>query len=98
MLDFKIDGHFMGEEIQIEGKPRIVADVQGTDNIQEVVVVRDGAVVHAVNPKAPKLGFEYVDHGFAGKSYYYLRVTQADKDENGSPSHAWSSPIWVRKK
>jgi hypothetical protein len=31
-------------------------------------------------------------------SYYYLRVIQADKDEHGNPSHAWSSPIWVRKR
>jgi hypothetical protein len=98
VLDFKIDGHFMGEEIEISGNPRIVADVQGTDKIQEVVVVRDGAVIHTLNPKAQKVQLDFVDNGFAGKSYYYLRVVQADKDEHGNPSHAWSSPIWVRKR
>ena len=98
VLDFNINGHFMGEKIQIEGKPRIVADVHGTDKIQEVAVVRDGAVIRTLNPKAQRLRFEYVDNGFAGNSYYYLRVIQADKDEHGNPSRAWSSPIWVRKK
>ena len=98
VLDFKIDGNFMGEEIEISGKPRIVADVQGTDKIQEVVVVRDGAVIHTLNPKAQKVQLDFVDNGFAGKSYYYLRAVQADKDEHGNPSHAWSSPIWVKKR
>lgn len=98
ILDFKINGHLMGEEIQIEGKPRIVADFQGTDPIQEVVVVRDGVVIHTLNPKARKTRCDFVDKGFTGNSYYYLRVIQADQDEYGNPSHAWSSPIWVRKK
>jgi hypothetical protein len=98
VLEFKIDGHFMGEEIEIDGKPRIVVDVHGTDKIQEVVIVRDGAVIHTVNPGAGKVRFEHVDSGFAGKSYYYLRAVQADKDEHGNPSHAWSSPIWVKKR
>ncbi|MEW6356496.1 MAG: hypothetical protein AB1696_09230 [Planctomycetota bacterium] len=30
--------------------------------------------------------------------YYYVRVTQQDTDEHGNPSHAWSSPIWVKRK
>jgi hypothetical protein len=98
VLDFKIDGHFMGEEIEIPGKPRIVADVKGTDTIVEVVIVRDGAVIHALNPKAQRVRLEYVDSAFAGNSCYYLRVIQADKDEHGNPSYAWSSPIWVKRK
>ena len=50
VLDFKIDGHFMGEEIEIQGKPRIAVDVQGTDKIEEVVIVRDGSIIHTVSP------------------------------------------------
>ncbi len=38
------------------------------------------------------------DNGFLGSSYYYLRVTQADKDEHGNRSQAWSSPIWVKNR
>ena len=98
VLDFKIDGHFMGEEIEIDGKPRIAVDVHGTDKIEEVVVVGDGSVVHTVNPGTNDVQFGYVDVAFAGNSYYYVRVIQADTDEHGNRPHAWSSPIWVKKK
>jgi hypothetical protein len=98
VLDFKIDGHFMGEEIEIEGKPRIAVEVHGTDKIEEVVVVRDGTVLHSRQPGTPRAQFEYVDETFDGNSYYYVRVIQVDKDEHGNRSHAWSSPIWVKKK
>ncbi len=42
--------------------------------------------------------FEYVDEAFGGNSDYCVRVIQADKDEHGNRSHAWSSPIWVENK
>lgn len=38
---------------------------------------------------------EFLDEAFCSESYYYVRVTQFDKDEHGNPSRAWSSPIWV---
>jgi hypothetical protein len=96
LLDFRIDGHPMGEEIETEGKPRIMAEVQGTDTIEEVALVRDGVVLYSVSPKTRNTRFEYVDESFPGASYYYLRVVQADKDEHGNRSHAWSSPLWVK--
>jgi hypothetical protein len=98
VLDFKIDGHFMGEEILVEGKPRLVADVKGTDKIEEVAIVRDGSVIHTIHPGTQETRLDFVDAGFPGSSYYYVRVVQADKDEHGNASHAWSSPIWVKKK
>jgi len=52
VLDFKIDGHFMGEEIQIEGNPRIVADVQGTDKISRTIVRSESLVVLPKGPLA----------------------------------------------
>jgi len=98
VLSFKIDGHEMGEEIETGGKPEIAVDVQGTDTISELAIVRDGAILHLLNPAAERVKFEYVDNSYKGNSYYYLRVTQVDKDEHGNPSYAWSSPIWVTKK
>jgi hypothetical protein len=88
----------MGEEIEVAGKPRIVAEVKGTDRIEEVVIVRDGAVIHTVNPGTQVVRLDFADDAFQGNSYYYLRVIQTDKDEHGNRSHAWSSPIWVKKK
>ncbi len=98
VLDFRINGHCMGEEIEVEGRPRIVAEIQGTDQVEEVVVVRDGSIIYSLKPGTRSVRLEHEDNDFPGSSYYYLRVTQADKDEHGNPSCAWSSPIWVKKK
>lgn len=97
VLDFRINGHFMGEEVQMAGKPRLAVTVQGTARIREIVVVRDGAVCHRRTPGRESARFDWVDKAFQGASCYYVRVTQADHDENGNPSRAWSSPIWVSK-
>lgn len=98
VLDLRINGHLMGEEIEIEGKPRIVVEVRGTEKIKEAEIIRDGAPLEALTPNGRDVRFEKVDATFGGKSYYYLRVVQADADEHGNPSCAWSSPIWVKTK
>ncbi|MBI4882307.1 MAG: CehA/McbA family metallohydrolase [Planctomycetes bacterium] len=97
-LDFRIDGHVMGEDTEIEGKPEIAVAVRGTDRIDEIAIVRDGAILRAVHPATERARLAFVDETFAGASCYYVRVTQADLDEHGNPSRAWSSPIWVRGK
>jgi hypothetical protein len=97
-LDFRINGHFMGEEIEVEGKPQIVGEIQGTDRVEEVVVVRDGSIIQSWKPRTQCVRLTFKDNGFLGNSYYYLRVTQADQDEHGNRSQAWSSPIWVKYK
>ncbi len=97
-MNFRISGHLMGEEIEVEGKPQIEGEIQGTDKIVEVVVVRDGSIIQTWKPRTQSVRFEYEDSGFPGSSYYYLRVTQAHQDEHGNRSQAWSSPIWVKKR
>lgn len=96
ILDFRINGHYMGEEIVIKGKPRIAVSVRGTDTLKDLAIIRDGFILHSVSPEGNLVKFEYVDNAFEGDSYYYLRVTQIDKDKFGNPSRAWSSPIWVK--
>jgi len=98
VLEFKINEHEMGEEIQIEDKPHIVVSVKGTNKISEVAIVRNGAIAHSINPGEDEVSFEYMDNSFEGNSYYYVRVTQVDTDEHGNRSFAWSSPIWVKRK
>jgi hypothetical protein len=98
VLDLRINGHLMGEEIAIEGQPRIVVEVTGTDKIKEAEIIRDGSVLQTLTPNDKNVRFEKVDNTFGGNSYYYLRVVQVDTDQDGNPSCAWSSPIWVRKK
>ncbi|MCX7424025.1 MAG: CehA/McbA family metallohydrolase [Planctomycetia bacterium] len=98
VLSFKIDGHEMGEEIETAGRPKIDVDIHGTDTISEVAIVRDGAVLHSLSPGTEQVKFTYVDESFQQNGYYYLRVTQVDKDKHGDLSRAWSSPIWVKSK
>jgi hypothetical protein len=70
--------------------------IRGTAKIAEVAIVRDGVPMLTLHPGKRTVRFDYVDRTFHGNSYYYVRVTQEDRDENGNPSRAWSSPIWVR--
>ena len=86
------------EEIYTAGKPSIDVEIMGTDLIREVEIVRAGAILHSLNPETEQAEFRYVDESFQENSYYYLRVTQADKDKHGNLSRAWSSPIWVRSR
>ena len=95
-LDFKINGHWMGEEIAVTNPPHLNVAVQGTAKLAEVAVVRNGLVCHRVTPAGNEVRFTWRDNAFAGAAYYYVRVTQADADEEGNPSRAWSSPIWVK--
>jgi len=97
-LDFRIDGHRMGEEIVTEEKPQIAISVTGTAPIAELAIIRDGSVLHRLTPKTPQVQFTYRDESFQQASYYYVRVVQTDADEHGNPSRAWSSPIWVQRK
>ena len=98
VLSFRINGHEMGEEIESAGAPRIDVEIQGTDAISEVAIVRDGGVFHMLKPGTERVKFAHVDTTFRGSSYYYLRVTQVDKDEHGNLSRAWSSPMWVKSR
>jgi hypothetical protein len=98
ILDFKINGFLIGQEIEIRGKPQIAVHIQGTAAIAEVEIIRHGSVLYRIQPKTKTVEFRYIDESFAGNDYYYLRVVQDDKDEFGNPSYAWSSPIWVKRK
>lgn len=98
VLDFRINGSVMGEEIETEGPPHIVVDVKGTDRIKEVAIIRNGQVLVTVRPTTQNVHFERMDCSFSDASYYYVRVVQTDTDPHGNLSQAWSSPIWVKKK
>ena len=97
VLDFRINGHRMGEEIVTQEKPQIAVSVTGTAPIAELAIIRDGSVLHRLAPGVPQIQFTYRDDSFRQSSYYYLRVIQSDADEEGNPSQAWSSPIWVKQ-
>jgi hypothetical protein len=97
-LDFQINGHRLGEEIVTREKPELTVSVTGTAPVAELAIIRDGSVLHRLTPNTAQVRFTFRDESFRQSSYYYLRVVQRDADEHGNPSHAWSSPIWVRQK
>jgi len=94
-IDFRIDGRFMGEAIETRGRPRILVEIEGTDEIREAVVVRDGAVAFTLVADGRRARLETHDDACGDESYYYVWVVQNDSDEHGNPSMAWLSPIWV---
>ncbi|MGC8863381.1 MAG: DUF3604 domain-containing protein [Armatimonadota bacterium] len=90
-IDFRIDGHVMGEEFTASGKPRIDYTVHGCDDSFEVFVVRNNRVIASKRTTGGSVKDSFIDDAYEDSSYYYLRVVQ----DNGE--WAWSSPIWVDK-
>ncbi|MBM3198727.1 MAG: DUF3604 domain-containing protein, partial [Chlamydiae bacterium] len=107
LLGFSLAGAFMGSELNTKAKPglaynrHITGYAAGTTPIKTIEIIRNGSVIHTLQPKQAYVEFSYDDaeplqkvvfpaqeekHPFV---YYYLRVTQEDGHM------AWSSPIWV---
>lgn len=107
IIGFFIAGAQMGSELNTKAKPGLVLNrhitgfVAGTDEIQEVNLIRNGKVFHTLHSKESHFEFNYDDSEALSKVilpssderpafvYYYLRVIQ----KNGQM--AWSSPIWI---
>jgi len=68
----------------------IKVKVIGTDNLAEIVIIKDGKVIYSAQPNKREAQFEFVDNGdVSGTHYYYVRVQQANR------MLAWSSPFFV---
>jgi len=105
IIDFRIEGHRMGEEIELEapaGLPerRISARVIGADRLDRAELLRNNRVIHTVRGESDEMKIEYTDRdslektgpasdGKAPVCFYYLRVIQKDGEMG------WSSPIWI---
>ncbi|MQY59191.1 MAG: DUF3604 domain-containing protein [Clostridia bacterium] len=93
LLDFKLNGHMMGEEIILpKNTPReIRVKIAGTKVIKRVDLIRNNLQVYVYKGKSWKESFEYIDReDLKEEIFYYVRVIQKDGEM------AWSSPIWVR--
>jgi hypothetical protein len=81
----------MGDIFEAAKSPKFQVKVVGTAPIAKVEIIKDGKFVFDTQPNAPTADFSYVDaHPAKGESWYYVRVTQLDRNL------AWSSPIWVK--
>jgi hypothetical protein len=106
-LDFKSDGHDMGDEYATSRPPALSVKVAGTTQIVSVELVKhDGkaySTIHKSEPGSAMCEFAYTDEKFDADSFYYVRVTQVDEVPRGAWAYptcemAWSSPIWVNRK
>ena len=89
LLDFKISGALMGEELIPETTPEITADIHACTPIETVDVIKNGKVVHSRPDMPEDCTLSWQDTS-GEPGWYVLRVTQIDSQK------AWSSPIWVR--
>jgi hypothetical protein len=92
ILDFRAgDNHMMGDIFEAPSSPKFQVKVVGTAPIAKVEIIKDGKFVFDTQPNGITATFSYVDANPAkGESWYYVRVTQLDRNL------AWSSPIWVK--
>jgi hypothetical protein len=95
LLDFRLrDGdaeYIHGDAYASASVPEIYVNILGTDEIQEVALIRDNRYIHTRPGNGPSLEFTFRETTLEpGEHYYYVRVQQRDRNM------AWSSPIWIR--
>ena len=99
VVDFRLIGdeasYLMGDEAVLSGSGRFRVRLIGTGAISEVELVRDNQVVYSLQPGTKEVAFDYVENQppVGGTSFYYVRLRQADADQQ----LAWSSPIWISR-
>jgi len=92
LLDFEVADVEMGQEGKAK-RAEVEAEVHGAGELARLEIIRDGAVVHAVEVTGLDAEIEWEDPEALGeRAWYYLHVIQRDGEE------AWSSPVWVRGK
>ena len=105
LIDFRINGRPVGEEIESDEPPVIAARVAAPCPIMHATVIRNGKVLRKFAPGEYSLRFEFRDDSAPpGESYYYLKVVLEGESprlpSNLAPARgnlAWSSPIWVER-
>lgn len=102
LLSFTVNGQLMGEKVELPAGtlPLIEGEVTGTADVAyaEVLRLQDGEYksIWRLEPENTRnVKFSFQDKDFHSSAMYYLRVAE-DKKVDGTPVHAWSSPIWVR--
>ncbi len=93
LVDFGINGHGMGQEVDLArlGGPVAVGfRIRADCRVVAVEVVRNNEAVHREEADSPEASAEWRDPAApTAGTYYYLRI------ELGGGEFAWSSPIWV---
>jgi hypothetical protein len=113
VVDFRVNGHFMGSEISASEGPVMEGSVEGTAKLISVEVVKQVGEKYPTVYRAPVDGNRskvwWRDPDFQSSTLYYLRVTQelepalalryaGDPERRFPTEMAWTSPVWVARK
>jgi hypothetical protein len=92
ILDFRVDGHVMGQEFETAaGQVHVAARIIGDGPLARLDLIRDGEIVHT-QPATGRVDELSVSLPVGeGTTYVYLRAVQRDGQI------AWSSPVWVTR-
>ncbi len=91
-LDFRVNGHLMGEKIPAaDGRPvEVTIAVRCPGDIDRVEICRNNEFIYCSTPEGRQADIRFTDtEPVAGRSYYYVRVIQKDEEIT------WSSPVWL---
>jgi hypothetical protein len=94
LLELRMGEHFMGDLVSSAGAlPPLRLKARGTGIVSKVDFLKDGKVIHSVEPNTQEVSLEYQDTSAdGGRHYYYARLLQRDG------MIAWSSPLFVNWK
>ncbi len=90
-IEFTVDGHTMGSDIEAGAAVEIAYEVIGKTDAVKVELLRNNAVFRTDAAENGVIRACFEDTPEPPETFYYLRVTQ----DNGE--RAWSTPVWVRR-
>ncbi|UCD30033.1 MAG: DUF3604 domain-containing protein, partial [Planctomycetota bacterium] len=102
LLDFRVNGHLMGEKITVDSPtaPRRINVVSKYRDLERLVLYRNNREILRQPITDGRIDLEFVDPEplDANKAnWYYVRV-EAKPGKYGGLELAWSSPVWVSVK
>jgi len=88
-LDFRVNGHLMGEQFETGEELHLTVNAVGAHRIWTIEFISNGKTIHTEKRRKREVSCELRLPPPEGESYYYVRIHQSRGEM------AWSSPIWV---
>jgi hypothetical protein len=88
VVDFRCNGHLMGEEIEGASKLDFTGYAASADSIVSIEIVSGGRTVFSKATSGPDASVAWTVDAPDSDAYFYLKTKTARGD------FAWSSPIW----
>ena len=103
LLDFRVNDHLQGSELESVGAPRLRLSVRSAPDVAEIRVLRDEEIIARFEPETGDLDWYHTDEeAGAGLHRYRAEVRQVGEIKSfphniaqAAGHRAYSSPIWV---